>query len=349
MRVEEVTTLDGLRSIASEWEELWERSDSATPFQRPQWIVPWCRHFGPEDPWVLVARHEGRMTGLAPLFVHRPRDSVRVVSILGHGVTDHLDLLMEPALEQVVTGAFLGHLERQASRWDLCDFEQLRPASPLAWMPLPQGWSEEIEVQEICPVVTLPPSAGDLLRVLPLAVRRKLRYYGNLARKGGPASFEIADRETLPAHLDALFRLRAASAAASRAQTRWGYGEGGGLAASSRIESFYGEAIDALLARGSVRLCALRLCGTIVSSVLLVLGHGRAHCCLGGSDPAFDRLSPGLLTIGFALEEAIRAGARELDFLRDDVLSRDAWGAQDRANRRRRFRHGQLATAMREA
>lgn len=37
---------------------------------------------------------------------------------------------------------------------------------------------------------------------------------------------------------------------------------------------------------------------------------------LGAFDPELERFSPGPLVIGYALEEALRAGVRQLDFLR---------------------------------
>lgn len=50
--------------------------------------------------------------------------------------------------------------------------------------------------------------------------------------------------------------------------------------------------------------------------VLATLDRRRAYACLGGFDPAEAFVSPGILLIGHAIEEAARKGAREFHFLR---------------------------------
>jgi hypothetical protein len=39
--VEEITTMDALERLRWEWSELWTRSPAATPFQSPEWLLPW--------------------------------------------------------------------------------------------------------------------------------------------------------------------------------------------------------------------------------------------------------------------------------------------------------------------
>jgi len=56
----------------------------------------------------------------------------------------------------------------------------------------------------------------------------------------------------------------------------------------------------------------------------------RASYYLSGLDPAFQRLSPGTVMIGHAIEEAVRAGASGFDFLRGKEAYKYKWGAKDR-------------------
>ena len=64
---------------------------------------------------------------------------------------------------------------------------------------------------------------------------------------------------------------------------------------------------------------------------------------LAGFDPAFSKLSPGTLTIGHAIDQAIREGATEFDFLRGGEPYKYHWGAVDRVNFRRCIGKGQSA------
>ncbi len=61
---------EDLESLRPEWSELWNHSPRATPFQSPEWLLPWTRHlFGGGDILAMTSRDEtGRLIGLAPLF-----------------------------------------------------------------------------------------------------------------------------------------------------------------------------------------------------------------------------------------------------------------------------------------
>ena len=98
-----------------------------------------------------------------------------------------------------------------------------------------------------------------------------------------------------------------------------------------------------LLRGGTLRLYALRLDGRIVATLQgLADPPGRAerrvYFYLGGFDPAFERLSPGMLVVGHAIEESVREGAAAVDFLRGQERHKYLWGAVDTPTWRRHLR-----------
>src|SRR5438874_15242 len=96
--IEELCEPAALEALAGEWLELWERCPHLHCFQRPEWLLPWVRHFFQgERIWTLAFRREGRLAGLAPLFIHRHHQNwdVRQLSFIGAGITDYLDVLCE--------------------------------------------------------------------------------------------------------------------------------------------------------------------------------------------------------------------------------------------------------------
>jgi CelD/BcsL family acetyltransferase involved in cellulose biosynthesis len=60
---------------------------------------------------------------------------------------------------------------------------------------------------------------------------------------------------------------------------------------------------------------------------------------LSGFDPQWAAFSPGVLLIAHAIEEAIREGQQEFDFLRGNEPYKYLWGAQDSSTWQRTLSH----------
>lgn len=327
MQIEEITTTEGLEALRAEWTGLWERCPDATPFQSPEWLLAWWRHLGRGWLWTLALRCKGRLAGLAPLFVHRPYGlPLRCVSILGTGVTDYLDVLMERACQDSAVGFLLEHLAEHSARWDYCDFEQLRQGSPLLSEGTDGALLSCVSVQEVCPVLALPEDPGSLRARLPAGLRKNLRYYERRLAREDEARFERADETNVEALLDALFRLH---------QERWNRRLLPGCFARGPVRRFHKEVTAAFLERGWLRLDLLRIGGRPVGALYCFLCRGRVYYYAAGLARDAARISPGSLLIAHALEEAIRNGAAEFDFLRGNEPYKYRWGARDRTNYRR--------------
>ncbi|HEU4754100.1 MAG TPA: GNAT family N-acetyltransferase, partial [Armatimonadota bacterium] len=306
--------------------ELWERCPAATPFQTPDWLIPWWKHLGESELLVLAVREEGRLVGLAPFFLYtKPGSRVRELFLLGTGTTDYLDALFLPGWAEAGAEAVFARLDAMSHRWDLCDLQQLSDESPLLGA-VPEGWIEEVGPAEACPVLALD---AHLSRV-PGKMLHNLRYYRRRAERCGRVEIEAARPENLDALFAALLRLHAA---------RWSERGEGGVLADPRVQRHHRGAAPELLRRGVLQLFALRIDGEIVACYYGLLARGRAYYYLSGFDPAWSHLSPGTLVIGHALEEAVRGGARELDFLRGREPYKYFWGAEDHFPARRRLWH----------
>src|SRR5688500_8342330 len=98
--IDEITTTGGLEGHVPEWCALWKRCSHVTPFQAPEWLVPWWRHLGCGHLRVLTLRRSGELVGLAPLFARPPwRSGLCRVGFLGAGASDYLGVLLVPGLE----------------------------------------------------------------------------------------------------------------------------------------------------------------------------------------------------------------------------------------------------------
>lgn len=312
-----VSRLEDLVALREEWSDLWDRCPGATPFQSPEWAVPWWRHLGRGRLRVLLHRSEGRLTGLAPLYVS-PLGRVR---LLGTGNTDYLDFLADPGCPEALPALLTSALRLGTA----CDFQQLSPASDLLRAGTPERGMATALRQEPCPVLPLPASAEDWWSGLPARLRSNLRYCRRrLEREGGAT--EQATAEGLPEAMDALFRLH---------EARWRKRRLPGVFRSARVQAFHHEAAGGFLRRGWLRLYTLRQGGEIRAALYCFSARGRTYYYAGGFDPGLARLSPGTVLTGHAIEQAVREGCTEFDFLRGDEPYKYAWGAVDRWNHRR--------------
>src|SRR3954471_9011620 len=231
IRVEQITStyksadsLSALERIADQWQSLWQHCVTATPFQSRHWLLPWWKYFGSDHLWTLAVWADERLVGLAPFFIWVPPDSrERRLLLIGTGISDYLDILIDPDWREPVRKAIISELTNQSHLWDLCDFQELRPDSLLLSMNLlatpqeqPQGragcphraaptltgsirkiflpstWTDNISPQSVCPIL-------DLTLEAHAPMLKKARYYHRHASKIGELEIEDATSATFEA------------------------------------------------------------------------------------------------------------------------------------------------------
>jgi CelD/BcsL family acetyltransferase involved in cellulose biosynthesis len=324
--VTELTSLEELNGLRPEWSRLWQQCPWATPFQSPEWLLPWWEHLGRGDLWVIAVRKAGELIGLAPLFIWKGR-----ALFLGTGVSDYLDMLVSPGqnLHQSAT-LFFDYMAESSDKWEFCDLQEIRAESPLITAEKPHNVLCSTDPLGICPVLVLSgipePSQSDhpVLRTSYRKAWRNIRNNGN-------AWVETAREENLDSCLDALFRLHGA---------RWAKRRHPGVLSDLKIRGFHRKAARGLLAGGCLRLYCLYFEGEIIAALYAFEQNKKVYCYLSGFNPRLERLSPGKIILGHAIENAIRSGISEVDFLRGSESYKYQWGVRDRPNYRIVLKHG---------
>lgn len=316
-----------LEELRTPWTRLWEQCPGATPFQTPEWLLPALQVLGGRQLVALAFfSSEFQLIGLIPLLRHRSGciPTVLVYRFLGSGVSDYLTGLAAPEFQPAVRDGLLTWLADQPA--SVLDLQQLPPASMLrrddGGTMLP-SWHGP---HDPCPVLALPGSVAELPGVLPAHLRKNLRYYRRRVEALGEVALETADGDTWPEFLEALFRLHTA---------RWRTRGQPGVFCLKRRRAFHRAAVPQLIERGLLRLHGLRVDGVLRGALYALVGHGRAFYYASGFDPALQRYSPGTLLVAHAMEDAIRLGLREFDFLRGQERYKARWGATPRWNERR--------------
>ncbi len=323
--VEEITSLEILESLRGEWSALCDRSPRATPFQRPEWLLPWWRAFPPGEPWTLAVREEGRLAALAPLLVYLNQGR-RTVAFCGGGVSDYCDVVTAPEGEDEAVAALFSHLAARRDFWEMADFEPVPGESPLLRIAAMDGLKARTGPRDVCPGIDLPGRIEDLHGVVSTRQLANLRKYRRKAEALGELRLQTLDDRPWEELLDILIHLHGA---------RWEELGEAGMLGGDGLRAFHREVAAGFHARGALGLYALCLDGHPLAALYGFREKSAFFCYMQGFDPGWARLSPGAMVTGGVIEEVIRQGMRRIDFLRGREAYKYAWGAADRETFRR--------------
>jgi CelD/BcsL family acetyltransferase involved in cellulose biosynthesis len=327
--VAEITETVAFEAVQPAWDALYAQCPQASPFQSPEWLIAWRRHFLNEGLWMLAIRRAGHLIGLAPFFLFRdPADGQRQVTLLGNGISDRLDLLTLPNESDAVSRAVFGHLQRRRTLWDRCDFRDLPARSELKAGRLAIAAEDTLDAEEPCPIARLPAAPEEIADLLPRKRRDDLRRCARRAAETGRITYDTAEATNRAAFLAELMRLH---------ELRWRRRGEAGVLADEKVRRFHRDVTAKLLDRGMLRLHLLRLDGRAIAAQYALQHRDTAYSYLIAFDPDYAHLSPGLLLTAFTLAEAVRDGAKAFDFLRGREGYKYLWGAIDLPQFRRRL------------
>jgi CelD/BcsL family acetyltransferase involved in cellulose biosynthesis len=97
-----------------------------------------------------------------------------------------------------------------------------------------------------------------------------------------------------------------------------------------RMEGFFREMAEGFLSAGLLRLVFLSRKGVDIASALQIAWDGVLLLYNSGFDPNYREASPGLVLLARSIEDAIRNGFREYDFLRGGERYKYDLGGRDR-------------------
>jgi CelD/BcsL family acetyltransferase involved in cellulose biosynthesis len=308
---------DAAEQIVAEWSSLWERCRPATTFQRPEWILSWMRAFEPCQPLLAAVRRNDTLVGVAPLLIYEDRPQ-RVLGLMGGGVSDYLDVLVEESGGFEVLAAVLRSSTQPEFSWDLLRLTDLPAASPL--LAFSRASLLNFGPHQVCTELAIPAAAQHIREVIPIHKYQNLKNADARMQRSGAARIELATQETLHEFLDALFELH---------ENRWREVGQPGVLAEERIQAFHRRTAPQLLRRGILRFYGLRLEGRLIATLYCFFEREAARCYLQAFDPAYARLSPGTLLLAAAIDDARRAGKARVDFLRGQEPYKYRWGVKD--------------------
>ncbi len=287
-------------------------SGAPTPFHTREYLMAYRRAFGARKKF-----HRLRTRENSSAFLMTRGRSARRLEWWGAGIHDIGGAIHDsPQAAQ----ALWRKIESLASHHDGAHLAQIPAGSPLIPLAQSSGW--KISEAEKCPVLELPASWEEYLKLLGKNMREQIKRYPKRLEKEFTVEYSLAETEAeVKTALDDLFRLHG---------QRWRARGQTGVLATPRRQKFHRAVCAAFLKRGWLRLWTLRCNGKPVCVLLNYLYAGRYYFFIGGFDPEYSRWSVGVCLFSRIFQRAIEEGAHEFDFLKGEEEYKYRYGAQNR-------------------
>ncbi len=306
--------------LASEaaWSGLLARSHADALFLSWDWLTLWWQCFAAAlsaVPEILAFYRGAELVGVAPLYRRRvvrrrvfAATSVQLIGVSWRDpappISEYLDIIATAADTDSVRRACAGVLLGQ--RWT---------EWVIGFTAAARQWAEAFDrtgpgsrhyVRDLDPLVSyqadLSRGFEDYLRSLGQSTRRSLWHLRHRLARQGRVSFEQLPVEEIESAFNDLNRLH---------RLRWGR-----VAFSASGLDFHTRLARRLAERGELAVSRLRVGSEVVSVLYDVRKGTRQYNISMGFDPSFgDRLSLGLIHLGYAMEAASEREVVTYDFL----------------------------------
>jgi CelD/BcsL family acetyltransferase involved in cellulose biosynthesis len=331
-----------LETLATEWNGLLEGSVTQVPFLRYEYLRTWWETRGGGE-WpeaelaVIIARQEGRLVGVAPLFAAKNRDGDHALLVLGSiEISDYLDLIVRPSeLTEFLSGLldFLGHSgpaglsvpapEAESKPWQVLDWQNFLENSPT--LPIlkseveMRGWTFVQEQTYHAPSI---PLAGDFEAYLSgidkkqrHEIRRKMRRAAESDR--AVRWYFVSDSADLAAEVEAFLAMMAEEPEKAKFLTE-------------TMRQQMQLSCRAAFENGWLQLAFLEVDGQKAAGYLNFDYLNHIWVYNSGLDRRFLDLSPGWVLLGYLLQWANENKRAEFDFMRGSEEYKYRFGGVDK-------------------
>jgi CelD/BcsL family acetyltransferase involved in cellulose biosynthesis len=322
-----VRTVEQFEALSDEWQDLFDRSGCTNVFLGFDWMMEWWKHWGHRRKLFIVTVREGdgRLVGLAPFSLNLPRlgglgaDSLRFIADEFVG-SDHLDLLVDTAFESGVPQAIARFVLRCRGEWDYVCFSDCQDSSVLSVLRqhlCGEGMREHALLASNCPYIPLPASYDAYLAGISAKLRANFRRRYKSLQKEGPLEFlDITDPSELERRFEDLVRLHGLRFEGQKVESAF---------VLPMVKPFHRDVVKRLAARGWARLYLLELAGRPIGAFYGFSIGGKFSFYQCGRDPAWQRFGVGQVLTSLCIEEVIKTGHHEFDFLRGGEIYKADW------------------------
>jgi len=322
-----ISRWEELQTISQEWNELLANSSEDTFFLTWEWISAWWNHYGNgRQLFVLAAKKEGRLVGIAPLYVDKVKkygQRWKALKIIGDGSgdSDYQDCIVLAGLEEEVAQAFVNFLASRRNDWHVIEFESVPETSPFIKAFLDaakENLAGTTQEAVPCTSMVLPSNWDEYLNALKPRVRSKVRSsLAFLEKEIRSVPVACSEPQELDDWLPTLFDLHT---------RRWKQVGQSGVFHGSAKRNFYAEVSRAALAKGWLAFYRLDWGERPLAMQYGFLYRDRFLLLQEGYDPSFETVRPGQTLRAWAIRYWIQNGLKEYDFLAGAPKHKLEWG-----------------------
>lgn len=318
LSIKKVDTLKAFSELREEWTTLLKKSKSDTVFLTWEWMYTWWEFFRKNKYlFILAAYAENRdLVGIAPLCMDKKKIGgipvLNYIRFLGTMPisSDHLDFIIWQGREGEALNAIIDYLF-QESKWDLCLLSNI-PSTSLTGKLLRKTMGNkpfQSEISQVCPYIPLPTRIEDFNSSLSGSVRNTIKRKKQSLHKKYDG-FELViweDQEEIDNAMTKLFELH---------KKRWMLVKHKGNFAKEDVRKFHKKIARTFLNSDMLRLYFLRVQGSDVAALYIFKYDNKLLYYQGGWDPEWSSYRVGNILTNLVIEDAIKKGYSEYDFLR---------------------------------
>jgi CelD/BcsL family acetyltransferase involved in cellulose biosynthesis len=327
LSIETHTDTQGFLALEKEWNDLLKRSKMDTIFLTWQWQKTWWDFLSQEaQPIIVTVRDGEELVGLAPLYALPPNGGPRTLRLIGGvEVSDYLDIIAASGKEEMVyTALWESLMDEFDNPWELVDLHNLPAASPTrkilpALAKQTKGIQVTMEIEDVCPIISLPSSWEDYLSLLNKKQRHELRRKVRKANREATVHwYYVQDEKALQAEIKDFIELHKRSDQQKKAFM------------DRRMKSFFRAMAPSTFEQGWLRLSFI-LINDVKTAAMLCFDYNDSILVYNsGYDPhLYASLSTGTVLLAHCIQDAIEKERKTFDFLRGDEEYKYRLGGQD--------------------
>ncbi|MBI3649762.1 MAG: GNAT family N-acetyltransferase [Acidobacteria bacterium] len=324
MRIEKVTTREGFQALQPIWNALLEQSASNALSLTYEWLSTWWDVFHQgRELYLLVARDENEVIGIAPLLKRTVQHygvlPFRRLEFLASGedeadeiCSDYLDFILRRGRESEALDLMLRYLYENDADWDEILFTDMCGES--ANLPLIKAFCEDYEINlrqvrdEMAIFLPLPNSFAEVMQNVGGHFRRRIRQDRKAFANYGGAVRVIKKADEFAAGFTALVDLH---------QGRWTARGNTGVFSSEKFLRFHRRFAQQAMEKDWLRLYLALKDGKPIAATYNFVYKKKVFYYQSGFQLANSGLlSPGVFIQSHSIEDAIREGLTEFDFLK---------------------------------